>query len=168
MEVIDGLLRIKRAREECREAEMHGAMNQFERAAEALREAIALQKRRDQERADREKAMFDDVCKRVVVVRDLNELQSEVSQMKDAAKVDAQEVEQAHTLRLKRRQAFDEATVSWRVAALARQRFADIAARQKEEHDLHLERLAELELEEHPSTSPINGLMAEAEVRESA
>lgn len=161
MDVIDGLLRIKRVREECREAEMRGAQNRFELAAEAMRSAVALQHKRDKERDERERSLFDDVCKRVVVVRDLNELNSEVDQMKDAAKADAEAVQQAQKQRLARRQAFDEATGVWRIAALARQRFADLAEREMEAWARHVEWLAEMELEEHQGGSPLARVMEE-------
>ena len=101
MEVINGLLRIKRIRENSREGDMRRAKQQFELAAEALRRASELQEQRDRERADRERSLYDDVCARVVIVRDLDDLRYEVDVMKDAAKADAQAVVDAPRARHK-------------------------------------------------------------------
>jgi type III secretion protein O len=161
MDVIDGLLRIKRAREEIREAEMTGAKHRLEHAAELLRNAIAVQQQRDEERSERERSLYDDVCSRVVVVRDLNELNSEVDQMKDEAKADEEAVQDAQKQRTARRHALDEATHVWRAAALATQRFADLARNEMEEKARETERLAELELEEYPGIDAFARAMQE-------
>ena len=150
MQVITGLLRIKRVREDSREAEMRGARHQFELAAGALRRASEFQQQRDHERTERETSLYDNVCTRVVVVRDLNDLNFEVDVMKDAAKADAKAVVDAQQQRSTRRQAFEEATGSWRLAARATQKFEDLAAQEREANAKHAEWLADLELEEHP------------------
>src|SRR4051812_10383255 len=131
MDVIDGLLRIKRIREERREADMRQAKQQFETAAEALRRSRELQQQRDRERADRERSLYEDVCARVVVVRELDDLRFEVDAMKEAAKADAQTVVDAQAQRLKRREAFDQSVDIWRLAAQATQRFDDLSAQQR-------------------------------------
>jgi hypothetical protein len=153
MDVIEGLLRIKRIREDSREAEMRRARQQFEAAAEEVRRAAEAQRRRDLERAGRERAMYADVCKRTVVVRELDELKLEVDAMKTAAKADAQAVVDAQAQRQARRQAFGEATGAWRLAAQATRKFEDLSAQQREERAKHAEWLADLELEEHTGRS---------------
>ncbi|WP_048439642.1 YscO family type III secretion system apparatus protein [Caenimonas sp. SL110] len=150
MDVINGLLRIKRIRQDCRESDMWRSKQQFEHAAELLKQARDLQQQRDLERVERERSLYKDVCERIVVVRDLDELRYEVDTMKEAAKVDEQSVQDAQTQRLKRREAFDEATAAWRFAARATQKFMDLSEHQRQEAEIQAERLAELELEEFP------------------
>jgi type III secretion protein O len=162
MEVIDGLLRIKRIRENSREADMRRAKQQFELAAEALRRASELQEQRDRERSDRERSLYHDVCTRIVIVRDLDDLRYEVDVMKDAAKADAQAVVDARTQRLARRQAFDESAGAWRLAARATQKFEDLSAQEREATARHAEWMADLELEEHPSRSVLAEAMEES------
>lgn len=162
MEVIEGLLRIKRIRESSREAEMRRAKQQFELAAEALRRASELQQQRDRERAERERSLYQDVCSRMVIVRDLNDLRFEVDTMKEAAKVDAQAVVDARTQRQARREAFEEAAGIWRLAARATQKFQDLSAQEREAKAKHTEWMADLELEEHPSQSVVARAMEES------
>jgi type III secretion protein O len=161
MEVINGLLRIKRIRENSREGDMRRAKQQFELAAEALRRASELQEQRDRERANRERSLYDDVCARVVIVRDLDDLRYEVDVMKDAAKADAQAVVDARTQRVARRLSFDEAAAAWRLAARATQKFEDLSAQEREAIAQHAEFMADLELEEHPSRSVLAQAMEE-------
>jgi type III secretion protein O len=159
MDIIDGLLRIKRIREDSREAQMRQARQQLEQAAEAMRRAAEAQQQRDRERNQREKAMYQDVCTRLVVVRELDDLRHEVAVvMKAAAEADAKAVVDAQEARANRRKALDEATGVWRLAAQATRKFEDLSAEQRREREKQVEWLAELELEEHPSRS----LMAEA------
>ncbi|HTH78704.1 MAG TPA: YscO family type III secretion system apparatus protein [Ramlibacter sp.] len=162
MDVIDGLLRIKRVREESREAELRRARQHLETAAEALRKAKQSQQERDQERTDRERSLYDEVCAKTVVVRELDDLKWKIEVMKDEAKADAQAVVDAQTQRQKRRDTFDEATSAWQLAAQAKQRFEDLAAERAEARAKHAEWLAELELEEHPARSPLTDAMEEA------
>jgi type III secretion protein O len=161
MEIIDGLLRIKRIREDSREAEMRLARQQLERAAEALREATEAQQRRDRERTEREQSMYRDVCSRVVVVRELDDLRHEVDAMKEAGKVDAKAVVDAQAKRQERRQSFDEATGAWRLAMQATQKFEDLSAEEREARARHMEWLADLEMEEHSGRSAVSRAMEE-------
>ncbi|MBC7599804.1 MAG: YscO family type III secretion system apparatus protein [Polaromonas sp.] len=158
MEIIDGLLRIKRIRENSREAQMRLARQQLQLAAEAMRRATEAQQQRDRERQQREKSLYEDVCTRLVIVRELDDLRWQVDVMKEAAKVDAKAVVDAQEARVARRTAFEEATGVWRLAAHATQKFQDLSNEQSMERTRHAEFLAELELEEHPSRS----MMAEA------
>jgi type III secretion protein O len=161
MDVIDGLLRIKRVREESREAELRRARQHLETAAEALRKAKLSQQERDQERTDRERTLYEEVCARTIVVRELDDLKWKMDVMKDEAKADAQAVVDAQAQRHKRREAFDEATSAWQLAAQAKQRFEDLAGERAEARAKHAEWLAELELEEHPARSPLADAMEE-------
>ncbi|HVZ45040.1 MAG TPA: YscO family type III secretion system apparatus protein [Ramlibacter sp.] len=157
-DVVAGLLSIKRVREDCREAEMRRAQHQLDLAAEAVRHAMDAQQRRDRERAEREDALFEDVCSRSVKVRELNDLRVEIDTMKEAARADAQTVTEKKDQRAKRREALDGATLAWRAAAHAAQKFRDFAAQQLEIEAREMEWRLELELEEHPG----RGIVAEA------
>jgi type III secretion protein O len=148
-EVIEGLLRIKRIREDSRETQMRRARQHFEQAADALRRARDTQAQRELERTERERALYRDVCTRVVVVRELDDLKFEVDAMKEAARTDAQAVADAQAQRQKRREAFDEATQAWQLAAQATRKFEDLAAEDRLARARYTEWLAELELEEH-------------------
>ena len=161
MDPIDGLLRIKRVREERREAEMRRAKHQLETAAEALRRARDEQQQRDRERADRERVLYEQVCTKVVVVRELDDLKFEVDTMKSDAQADAKKVDEAHKQRQKRREIFDEASGAWRVAAQDKQRFEDLADEIAAERAKHAEWLAEIELEEYPARNLLAQAMGE-------
>lgn len=163
MDVIDGLLRIKRIRETSRESEMRLARQQLEQAAEALRRASEEQKQRDGERTARERSLYEEVCTRLVVVRELDELKHEVDVMKEAAKTDAQAVADAQNQRQTRRQEFDVATGAWRLAAQATQKFEDLSSEQRIERAAHAEWLADLELEEHTGRRPLAMELDESE-----
>jgi type III secretion protein O len=155
-EVIEGLLRIKRIREDSRESHMRRTKQQLEQAADALRRARESQQQRDNERTERERAMYQEVCTRVVVVRELDDLKFEVDSMKEAAKADAQAVVDAQSQRQKRREAFDEATRAWQAAAQATRKFEDLATEDRAERARHADWLAELELEEHAGAIPLS------------
>jgi type III secretion protein O len=165
MDVIDGLLRIKRIREDSREAEMQRAKQQFEQAATALRRALEAQQQRDQARTARERALYQEVCAKVVVVRELDDLRHTIDAMKQEAQADAKAVTDAQTQRQARRQAFDEAAGAWRVAARATQKFEDLSLREREAQAVVMERLADLELEEFPGRSVLARAM-EADTEE--
>ncbi|WP_395687938.1 type III secretion system stalk subunit SctO [Caenimonas koreensis] len=155
MDVIDGLLHIKRIREECREAEMRRARQHLELASEALRRSLEQQRERDKERVEREESLYTDVCARVVVVRELHDLKHEVDSMKEAAKLDAKAVADAQETRVMRRKTFDDSVTVWRMAALAASRFQDLSETQQLEREKHAEWLAELELEEFAGRGPV-------------
>jgi hypothetical protein len=161
MDVINGLLRIKRIREDAREAEMKYAKTQLELATEAVRRATEEQQKRDRERTEREQSMYADVCSRLVVVRELDDLKFEMDAMKEAAKVDAQAVVDAQSQRQKRRLSFDEAVGAWRLAAHATKKFEDLSEEERIERAKHMEWLADLELEEHAGRSPATKAMEE-------
>ena len=163
MDVIDGLLRIKRIRESSRESDMRAARQQLEMAAEALRRASDEQKQRDHERTTREQSLYEEVCKRTVVVRELDDLKYEVDTMKEAAKQDAQAVVDAQAQRQTRRTEFDSATGAWRLAAQATQKFEDLSSEQRAQRAAHAEWLADLELEEFSVRSPLTLDLEESE-----
>ena len=165
MDVIDGLLRIKRIREDSREAEIQRAKQQFEQEAAALRRALEAQQQRDQARTARERALYQEVCAKVVVVRELDDLRHTIDAMKQEAQADAKAVTDAQTQRQARRQAFDEAAGAWRVAARATQKFEDLSLREREAQAVVMERLADLELEEFPGRSVLARAM-EADTEE--
>ena len=83
--------------------------------------------------------------------------------MKTAAEADAKAVVDAQEARANRRKALDEATGVWRLAAQATQKFEDLSFEQSLERARHVEWLAELELEEHPSRSLLAEAMQEEE-----
>lgn len=163
MDVIDGLLRIKRIRENSRESEMRLARQKLELAADALRRAGEEQKQRDMERTQRERSLYEDVCRRTVVVRELDDLKYEVDTMREAARTDAQAVVDAQTQRQSRRQEFDVATGAWRLASQATRKFEDLSSEQRIERAAHAEWLADLELEEHAGRRPLALQVEESE-----
>lgn len=154
MDVIDGLLRIKRIRENSRDSEMRQARQQLEMAAESLRCVSDVQKQHDNERRIREQSLYEEVCKRTVVIRELDDLRYEVDSMKEAAKQDAQAVVDAHAQRQACRTEFDSAASAWRLAAQATQKFEDLSSEQRAQRAAHAEWLADMELEEHSGRRP--------------
>ncbi|MES3002887.1 MAG: YscO family type III secretion system apparatus protein [Pseudomonadota bacterium] len=150
MDVIDGLLRLKKIRQDSREREMRQARGRLDDAARALREARELQQKRDRERKEQERAMYDDVCNRVVVLRNLDALRLDVEILQQEAQVDATQVTEAGTARDSREKDLTTAVQSWQDAARLTRKFTDLAEQAALERSLEAERLADLELEEHP------------------
>ena len=159
MEVIEDLLRIKRIREESREAEMRRARKQLELAVEELKQARDAQDRRDKERAERERKLYEELFARTVVVRELDDVKFEVQAMRAAAQADAQAVMDAQSQRQKRRETFDEMVKAWQAAAQTKQKFEELAAEGREARARHVEWLGELELEEHPARNVLASAM---------
>jgi type III secretion protein O len=161
MEVFEGLLRIKRVREESREVELHRAKQHLEMAVQALAQARESQHQRDRERADRERALYEDVFKRTVFVSELDDLKLEIDAMKTAAKADAQAVTDAQEQRQKRHETFDDRLKAWRVAAQAARKYEDLAAEELRIRANEAEWFVELELEEHPARNLLSAAMDE-------
>ena len=150
MDTIQGLLRIKRIREEGRERELRKAKHDLEHATQALREARHKKETRVEEHRQREDDLYRDVMSRAIVVRQLDDLHAEIVEMKQIEQEDERAVEQADETRKQQREAMDAATSAWRVAVQACDKFRDLnqqaIAQRREEDELK----ASLELEEHP------------------
>jgi len=151
MDVIGGLLRIKRIREDSRERELREARRALDHATLVLEETQASQQQRDDQRRSRTDALYASVCSRVVVLQDLEDLRLDLEIMKGEALADARAVEEAAGRRQERRDAFVTATQAWRDASRASEKFADLAREQQILRLEQAERLAELELEDHPA-----------------
>jgi hypothetical protein len=163
VDAIQGLLRIKSIREEGRERELRRARHDLEHATQALRDARQTHETHQQEHRLREEALYSDVMSRPIVVRELDDLHAEIVAMKQIEQEDERAVEQAEEARKQQREATDAATVAWRMAAQACDKFRDLhhqaVARRHEEEEMQ----AALELEEHPVRAGTRGFADLAE-----
>lgn len=148
MEIINGLLRIKQIRENSREVDMRRARTQLEQASEQMRLAAERQLTRDRERMEKERALYDDVCSRVVLLRDLDEVRYQIDLMKVQAKEDVDAVNDAQERKKQRREEFSEANSAWMLSVQATQKFADLSREQERDIREMAERSEDLELEE--------------------
>ena len=165
MDVVEGLLRIKRVREDRRQAELRTARGRLQDAAQALRDTTAEAERCDVERHARQDALYGDVCSRIVRPRDLDHLRLEIEVMKEEREADLQRIEQATQQRDTRRNEMDEAAAAHRRALQAVDKFDDLAREQRLAREAEAERMAELELEEHAGRwAPLAAETAEAAV----
>jgi type III secretion protein O len=150
MDVFEGILRVKRIREDSRENDLRHCRRELDRATQALREAQEHQQSADAARQKREQDMYADVMSRLVVVADLDDLHTEMDRLKEESTQDAKTVEAAHEQREKRRTAVGEATQAWRGATQVREKFDALLHDQRLLRRQEDERAAELELEDYP------------------
>jgi hypothetical protein len=159
MDVIDGLLRIKKIREDSREGEMRRARRVHEDALDALRRARTRQEERNSQRRAAELQMYTDVCSRVVMLTNLRDVHLEVEIMKLEAQKDVAEVDAADNARQARRTELDACVAEWRQAVRMTRKFEDLSHQARAERLAEAERLADLELEEFPLRPALAGLM---------
>jgi type III secretion protein O len=160
MEIVQGLLRVKRIREELRQRELSRARQELDLAARELLEQQQRQRDRQLEREQRESSLYADVMSRVVVPRELDDLHWEIKAMAQQAQDDAQAVEQAQQQRDQQREAVSAASQAWRAAARSRDKFLDLQRRELAQRALDEEAQADAELEDRPHHRPGGELAA--------
>jgi len=151
MEVINDLLRIKIFREEQAERELKKARFALAEASEVLRKANLVLKEFTEESIRREKSMYDDLCTRLVFLKEIENVRTDIDLMKEKSAELKKKVESDE---LHRKECADreiEAHVLHIEAVRMREKFNELRKTVAEEKELALAQFEELEMEEAAS-----------------
>jgi len=148
MDVLADLLRIKVYREQKAERQLAIARVRVKQAEAELQSARQVLENFLTETARKEKAMYEDLCSRIVLLRDINSVQIDVQLSKECAEELAAEVDAAVEVRDTALGAEREAREQHRLAVRMREKFSEMMRIVQEERDFELARREEGELEE--------------------
>ena len=147
-DVIQQIVDVKERREE-------RAQEEVRRRRLALEDAARRVEQRRQELQDyrtwrvrREVELWDEIETRVVKLRDIEDLKTDIGLLRGREQVLAEKVAEADKARNDANTALTQAVSVLDVAARARQKFEDLADWLEAEHRAYLERIEEIELEE--------------------
>ena len=148
MDVLQNLLRIKLFREEQGERELEKARSRLRDANEALKKAKKALKDFQLESLKREKEMYTDLCSRLVVRREIDEVLADIDVMKEKIEQLGEQVDSAEH---RQKEAIDETErarlIHWD-AVRNREKFSELLKTVESERELELARSEELEMEE--------------------
>ncbi len=148
MDVLSDLLKIKIFREEKAERALAKARALLRAAEEAVE--LAKKKLRDYraESRHREKALFADLCKRIVLLKDIQAVQIDIQLMKERIETLVQELEQAEERQEEAAEHERGAREEHKFAVRMREKFSEMLRAVNEERDFEQSRREELEVEE--------------------
>lgn len=148
MDVLGDLLRIKIFREEKAERALAKARALLRAAEEAVEMAKKVLRDYREESRQREQALFADLCARIVLLKDIQDVQIDIQLMKERIEALVQELEEA---RLRQEEAAEHeraAREEHKFAVRMREKFSEMLRTVTEERDFELSRREELEVEE--------------------
>ncbi len=148
MDVLADLLRIKIFREEKAERALAKARTLLRAAEAAVEQAKKVLRDYREESRQREKALFADLCKRIVLLKDIQEVQIDIQLMKERIEVLASELEKAKERQEEAAAHEREAREEHKFAVRMREKFSEMLRTVNEERDFELSRREELEVEE--------------------
>ncbi len=148
MDVLSDLLRIKIFREEKAERALSKARVLLRAAEEAVEQAKRVLRDYREESQQREKRLFADLCKRIVVLKDIQDVQIDIQLMKDRIQSLAEALEQARQRQEEAAEHERGAREEHRFAVRMREKFSEMLRTVTDERDFELARREELEVEE--------------------
>lgn len=150
--MLDQVLEIKSFREARAGLAVTRQRQAVERAANQVQSReVALESFREESRL-REKALFDDLCSRVVRLSHIEDVHLAVDEMRSQEREHEKKLEQARAERHREAQALEERRTEHSVALQVKERFVELVRVAAEEAGLEADRLEELELEEVAET----------------
>lgn len=152
MEVLKDLLRIKVFREEKAELAVARARQYFREMEKALEDARRVLESHQRECDKKEKAMYAELCTRLVLVREIDEVSLDVKLMKEASLALEKKIEIAKETRDQAADAVEAARHVHRDAVRMREKFTELVKTVDAERVLEVMRLEDLELEEAASS----------------
>lgn len=161
MSVVDGLLRIKRVREDVCEQAVRRARMALDEASAALERAQQGRRQRDGERQAREREMVARLLAGAVGVRDIEWVRVDIDGLRRQAAEDLQQEEAAHARREQERDGVRTAMKARQIATRITEKFVSLAERDRRARLTEAERLADLELEDFRARAPEAGEWAE-------
>jgi type III secretion protein O len=155
MPMVDDLLFIKRFRESKAETELQKSRAALVLAQKAEREAEQALEAYIAHAIAQEKAWYDDLCSRLVKLREIATVQEDVAALKVAERAHREQVDDRRKAHVEAGQQMDRAVQRMRDASTARQKFVELArnfhwlaAREQErKEELELEELASIRRE---------------------
>lgn len=148
MDVLNDLLRIKIFREEKAERALAKARAVLSAAEEAVEMAKKVLRDYREESRLREKALFADLCKRIVLLKDIQEVQIDIQLMKEHIEALVQELEEARQKQEEAAEHERAAREEHKFAVRMREKFSEMLRTVTEERDFEMSRREELEVEE--------------------
>ncbi len=148
MNVLGDLLRIKVFREKKAERALTVARQRLRSAEQELNAARLSLKEHQQESARRERELYADLCKRLVLLRDIDSVHIDVQLMKEREAELLEEVDQTKARRDEMAAQEEDARAQHAMAVRMREKFDELLLHEKEEKDFEAMRLEELEIEE--------------------
>lgn len=148
MDVLADLLRIKVFREQKAERQLAVARMRFKEAEVALQSARHTLEHFLADSRKKEKALYDDLCSRIVLLRDIHSVQIDVQLVRERAEELAHDVDAAVQARDRALDEERQAREQHRLAVRMREKFSEMMRMVEEERDFELARLEEGELEE--------------------
>lgn len=148
MEVLNDLLRIKVFREVQAERTLAKARQQLAEARHALREAEKNLNTFRHESLQREKALYSDLCSRLVVLREIEDVRTDIELMKEKAERLAGQVEEARRILDEAAEQAEQARLEHRDAVRMREKFDELVRLERAELESEQSRFEELEMEE--------------------
>ncbi len=148
MDVLNDLLRIKIFREAQAERELAKARQRLAEARRMLREAEAGLSTFQQESLQREKALYSDLCSRLVVLREIEDVRTDVELMKEKAVRLAEQVEDARRKLDEAAGQAEQARLDHRDAVRIREKFDELVQLERAEMESERSHFEELEMEE--------------------
>lgn len=151
MEVINDLLRIKIFREQQAERALQKARIILSEASETLRKAKVALEEFTAESLRREKSMYDDLCQRLVVLKEIENVLVDIELMKEKSTELRNEIESAELHRKECAEREQEVKKMYIDAVRMREKFDELRKMVLEENEAAIEKLEELEMEEAAS-----------------
>lgn len=148
MDVLADLLRIKVFREQKAERQLAVARQRLKEAEVALQSARHTLDNFVADSRKKEKALYDELCSRIVLLRDIHSVQIDIQLFRERAEELGQEVDAAVQARDSALDGEREAREQHRLAVRMREKFSEMMRLVEEERDVELGRLEEGELEE--------------------
>ncbi len=148
MDVLSDLLKIKIFREAQAERALAKARALLRAAEETVERATKRLREFREESRRREKALFADLCTRIVLLKDIQDVQIDLQLMKERVDELAQELAQAKEKREAAAEHEQGAREAHRFAVRMREKFSEMLRTVNEERDFELSRREELEVEE--------------------
>ena len=148
MDVLTDLLRIKIFREEKAERALAKARALLRAAEAAVELAKKLLRDYREESWQREKALFADLCKRIVLLKDIQDVQIDIQLMKERIEALVQELEEAQHRQEEAAEHERAAREEHKFAVRMREKFSEMLRTVTEERDFELSRREDLEVEE--------------------
>mgnify|MGYP000452780143 CR=1 FL=1 len=171
MDILSDLLRIKIFREEKAERALAKARAVLSAAEEAVEMAKKVLRDYREESRLREKALFADLCKRIVLLKDIQDVQIDIQLMKERTEALVQELEEARQKQEEAAEHERAAREEHKFAVRMREKFSEMLRTVTEERDFEMSRREELEVEEAAEIRHVlsrAGRELRAELREAA
>lgn len=154
MNILGDLLRIKEFRQDKAELEVSRARSELERATAALHEAREALEACRADCETRERALYTDLCSRVVRLADLDDVKLAVQLMQGEIHGHEEKVEQAEEARKSATEQLAQARRDYQEATRNREKFFELESQDQAERLLEAGRVEDIEMEEVAARKP--------------